>query len=306
MRNLSPPEHRWAASSVCWGFFQFLRNFYNFAGAGMKPSFAFLLVMLGAVMNGQLVYENVSLLYPYGPQQHDHKNPKLDDGTSKEISLTVPFTFYGKKHQTLYVNNNGVVSFGVRVKQYTPDPFPLADGRPFVAPYWADVDNVLGGDIFYRETTDPMLLARITKNINHYFPKIPFTAIWAFVATWDHVAYYGSTSKKGNTFQAALTTDTKTSFIILNYEDIQWTTGKASGGDAKTGLGGTPAHAGFNSGDQTNFYNIPGSQTEAIINITQTSNVNIPGRWVFQVDEFKVTGVPTEVPKVAGSNNCWL
>ncbi|KAF1561266.1 Alpha-tectorin, partial [Eudyptes schlegeli] len=248
----------------------------------------------------------VSLLYPYGPHQHDHKTPKLDDGTSKEISLAVPFTFYGKKHQTLYVNNNGVISFGVRVKQYTPDPFPLADGRPFVAPYWADVDNVLGGEIFYRETTDPVLLARITKNINQYFPKIPFTAIWAFVATWDHVAYYGSTSNKGNTFQATLTTDTKTSFIILNYEVIQWTTGKASDGDAETGLGGTPAHAGFNSGDETNFYNIPGSQTEAIINITQTSNVNVPGRWVFQVDDFKVTGVPTEVPKVAGSNNCWL
>ncbi|NXE29678.1 TECTA protein, partial [Ardeotis kori] len=203
----------------------------------------------------------------------------------------------------LQVNNNGVVSFDTEVKQYTPDPFPLADGRPFVAPYWGDVNNVLGGDVFYRETTDPTLLARITKNLNEYFPKIPFTAMWAFVATWDHVAYYGSTSKKGNTFQAALTTDTKMSFIILNYWDIQWTTGTASDGDPETGLGGTPAHAGFNSGDETNFYNIPGSQTEAIINITKTSNVNVPGRWVFQVDDFKV---PTEVPKAADSNNCWL
>ncbi|NXT88252.1 TECTA protein, partial [Anhinga rufa] len=247
-----------------------------------------------------------SLLYPYGLDQADHKNPKLDDGTSEKISLTVPFTFYGKKHQNLYVNNNGVISFDSRVKQYTPDPLPLADGRSFVAPYWGDVDNVRGGDIFYRETTDPALLARITKNINQYFPKIPYTAKWAFVATWDHVAYYGSTTNKGNTFQATLTTDTETSFIILNYWDIQWTTGTASGGDPETGLGGTPAHAGFNSGDETNFYNIPSSQTEAIINITKTSNVNVPGRWVFQVDNFKVTGVPTEVPKVANSNNCFL
>lgn len=49
---------------------------------------------------------------------------------------------------------------------------------------------------------------------------------------------------QGNTFQAALTTNTKTSFVILNYKDIQWTTGVASGGDPKTGLGGTPAHVG--------------------------------------------------------------
>ncbi|NXS47126.1 TECTA protein, partial [Balaeniceps rex] len=247
-----------------------------------------------------------SLLYPYGPGQHDHKNAKLDDGTSEKVSLAVPFTFYSKAYQALYVNNNGVISFDTQVSQYTPDPFPLADGRPFVAPYWADVDNVLGGDIFYRETTDPTLLARITKNINQYFPTISYTATWAFVATWDHVAYYGSTTNKGNTFQAALTTDTKMSFIILNYWDIQWTTGAASDGDAETGLGGTPAHAGFNSGDETNYYNIPGSQTAAIINITKTSNVNVPGRWVFQVDEFKVTGVTTEAPPVANSKNCWL
>ncbi|NXV81813.1 TECTA protein, partial [Atlantisia rogersi] len=209
----------------------------------------------------------------------------------------------------LQVNNNGVISFGVRVHQYTPEPFPLADGRPFVAPYWGDVDNVLGGEVYFRETTQPGLLARVTRDINRYFPSMPFTATWAFLATWDHVAYYGSTTSKGNTFQAVLTTDTRLSFIILNYWDIQWTTGAASDGDPETGLGGTPAHAGFNSGDATHYYNIPGSETPAILNVTQTSNVNVPGRWVFQVDDFKVTGVPTDPPeeeKGAQKNHCWL
>lgn len=96
----------------------------------------------------------------------------------------------------LQVNNNGVISFDESVRQYTPDPFPLVDGHPLVAPYWADVDNVLGGDIFYRQTTDPALLGDISKHITQYFPKKPFTATWALVATWDHVAYYGSTSEK--------------------------------------------------------------------------------------------------------------
>ncbi|KAM8985778.1 sushi, nidogen and EGF-like domain-containing protein 1 [Ara ararauna] len=272
----------------------------------MKAAFHVLLLLFGAVGRVQGAEDKASLLYPYGLEQQDQKNPKLDDGTSKKVTLTVPFTFYGQEHQTLYVNNNGVISFDTRVNQYTPDPFPLADGRPFVAPYWADVDNVLGGDVFYRQTTDPALLALITSDINQYFPTIPYTATWALVATWDHVAYYGSTTNKGNTFQAVLTTDTKRSFIILNYWDIQWTTGAASDGDPETGFGGTPAHAGFNSGDDSNYYNIPGSQTEAIINITKTSNVNVPGRWVFQVDDFKVTGVPIEAPKVSESNNCWL
>ncbi|XP_008940449.1 PREDICTED: sushi, nidogen and EGF-like domain-containing protein 1 [Merops nubicus] len=272
----------------------------------MKPFSLFLLLISGAVVDFQPVREKESLLYPYGLDQHDQKTPKLDDGTSGKISLTTPFTFYGKEHQSLYVREPGLISCDTRVSQYTPDPFPLADGSPFVTPFWADVNNVMGGDVFYRQTTDPALLARVTEDINRYFPEVPYAATWAFVATWDNVAYYGSESNKGNTFQAALTTNTETSFIILNYWDIQWTTGVASDGDAETGLGGTPAHAGFNSGDETNFYNIPGSQTEAIINITKTSNVNVPGRWVFQVNDLELIGAPTEAPKVANSNNCWL
>ncbi|NXD88979.1 TECTA protein, partial [Halcyon senegalensis] len=142
-----------------------------------------------------------ALLYPYGLGQGDRKTPKQDDGTSKKVTLTVPFTFYGREHRSLYVNNNGVISFGTRVNQYTPEPFPLANGRPFVAPFWADVNNVLGGDIFYREVTDPALLARVTRDINLYFPEVSYGATWAFVATWDHVAYYGSKSKKVKDFE---------------------------------------------------------------------------------------------------------
>ncbi|NXS80475.1 TECTA protein, partial [Erpornis zantholeuca] len=249
-------------------------------------------------------------LYPYGPHHGDETNPKLDDGTSREITLSVPFTFYGKSHGTAFVNNNGVISFDEPLRQYIPDPLPLADGLAFIAPFWADVDNVLGGNIFYRQTTNPVLLASISQDITKYFPKKPFTPTWALVATWDKVAYYGSTSKKGNTFQAVLTTDSEVSFVLLNYADIEWTTGAASDGDAETGLGGTPAHvdsppifqAGFNSGDDTNFYNIPGSQTDAVINITSTSNVKVPGVWVFRVDDFQGTGV--DLPQL--NNDCWL
>uniref|UniRef100_A0A452H9M6 NIDO domain-containing protein n=1 Tax=Gopherus agassizii TaxID=38772 RepID=A0A452H9M6_9SAUR len=266
----------------------------------MKTPIAFLLLLLRLVLPAPVKIAEDSLLYPYGPAQGDQQNPKADDGASPEIPISMTFIFYGKEHRSLYVNNNGVVSFGVSVSQYTPDPFPLADGRPFVAPYWGDVNNVLGGDVYYRETRDPELLRRLTRDINQYFPEIPFTATWAFVATWDRVAYYGSTSQKGNTFQAVLANDGKVTFIMLNYGTIQWTTGTASRGDANTGLGGTPAQAGFNSGDDKNFYNIPGSRTDAILHIGQTSNVGVQGRWVFQVNDFKVTGVPTE------SNDCWL
>ncbi|XP_072778356.1 sushi, nidogen and EGF-like domain-containing protein 1 isoform X2 [Taeniopygia guttata] len=74
-----------------------------------------------------------------------------------------------------------------------------------------DVDNMLGGDIFYHQTTDLALLEDISQHIIQSFPKSPFTPTWALMATWDHVAYYGSTSEK-----AVLTTDSKMFYIILN------------------------------------------------------------------------------------------
>ncbi|XP_054855760.1 sushi, nidogen and EGF-like domain-containing protein 1 [Eublepharis macularius] len=258
----------------------------------METFCAFLLLAAGSTLTSAQ-NPTGSLLYPYGTSQGDRKNDKIDDGSSAEISISVPFTFYTKPYHSLYVNNNGVVSFGVRVSQYTPNPFPLDGGSPFVAPYWADVDTRKGGDVFWRQSQDPSLLRRCTEDINRYFPRVPFTAVWAFVATWDRVAYYGSTSSKVNTFQAVLTTNRQISFIMLNYAGIQWTTGTASGGSASTGLGGTPAQAGFDSGDKINYYNIPSSRTPGIINIASTTNVGVPGKWVFQVDEF-VVPAPTE------------
>ena len=62
---------------------------------------------------------------------------------------------------------------------------------------------------------------------------------------------------------------------------IQWTTGDISGG--LDGLGGTEALAGINAGDHVNQSTVPGSHTSGIINITRTSNVGIPGVWMFQV-----------------------
>ncbi|NWY31076.1 SNED1 protein, partial [Pheucticus melanocephalus] len=233
---------------------------------------------------------------PMDQTRGDKTNPKLDDGTSEAIALSIPFTFYGKTHQTAFVNNNGVISFDEPVRQYTPDPFPLADGSPFVTPFWADVDNVEGGDIFYRQSTDPALLGDISQHITQYFPESPFTATWAFVATWDRVAYWGSKSDKVRPMNTSLT------FIIIILRTRSGTISPPPPPSPPTCAGVPPSPAGFNSGDDTNFYNIPGSQTDAIINITTTSNVKVPGRWVFRVDDFQAPDV--DPPQT--DNNCWL
>ena len=79
-------------------------------------------------------------------------------------------------------------------------------------------------------------------------------------------------------------TDGTVSYVKFLYADgeIQWTTGDASGG--VDGFGGTPAQVGFDAGDGERFFSVPGSQTNEIINIVSTSNINIPGVWTFRVN----------------------
>lgn len=66
-----------------------------------------------------------ALLYPYGLDKGDSKNPKLDDGTSKRVVLSVPFSFYGKEYETLYVRETELHTLrtSLHFPSSTPPPF---------------------------------------------------------------------------------------------------------------------------------------------------------------------------------------
>ena len=85
------------------------------------------------------------------------------------------------------------------------------------------------------------------------------------------------------------------SFVIFLYADdkIQWTTGKASNGT--DGLGGTPAQVGFDAGDGIRYFTVPGSRTDEIINVAETSNVGIPGMWIFRIDGQEVEAAGCQI-----------
>jgi len=67
---------------------------------------------------------------------------------------------------------------------------------------------------------------------------------------------------------------------------IEWTSGDNEGDG--NGLGGTPAQVGFNKGDGVNFAAIPASRMADIINIDSTSNVGIPGVWIFRISDEEI------------------
>ena len=62
-----------------------------------------------------------------------------------------------------------------------------------IAPFWADVDTRGTGDVWYHNSTDPLLLNRASIDIRNAFPAqaaAGFTATDMFIATWDGVGYF--------------------------------------------------------------------------------------------------------------------
>ena len=66
-----------------------------------------------------------------------------------------------------------------------------------IAPYWADVDLEGIGQVFFRETADPSLLARATSEISAVFNESQNVTITnLFIGTWEEVGYYMQNTDK--------------------------------------------------------------------------------------------------------------
>lgn len=187
---------------------------------------------------------------------------KNDDGSSAMLNLPFEIRLGNNLYDNFFVNNNGNITFESSLGSYTPEAFPIT-GQPMIAPYWADVDTRCPtcGDVYIASPTSDT------------------TTI-----TWNNVGYYPSSSEKTNTFQLVLRDRSDTGATgnfdaEFHYGNLEWTTGSASGG--VDGLGGIPAQAGYDEGDGQNWVQIPGSLTDNILNIQNTSNLPHPLQGVY-------------------------
>ena len=105
---------------------------------------------------------------------------------------------YSSNHDIFtQVNDNGVISLGSRYNVRTPLSLPLNGTNRIIAPYWADVDTRGTGQVFYRQTTDPNLLARANSEIRAAFPRSQNETIKnLLIATWYKVGYYNQNFDK--------------------------------------------------------------------------------------------------------------
>ena len=153
-----------------------------------------------------------------------------DGCTPTPISLPFPVTFYGNAYSTLYLNNNGNLTFGQPLGQYTPQSLNQID-LPMIAPFWADVDTRTGPTVTFGYG-----------NVDGHA---------AFGVNWLGVGCYDQNSGVTDSFQLLLIDRPDLGSgqwqIEFNYGPINWDSGQASGGDSNC-LGGTAARAGYTSG----------------------------------------------------------
>ncbi|XXX78176.1 DNRLRE domain-containing protein [Sorangium sp. So ce134] len=209
--------------------------------------------------------------------------PANDDGSSPAQGLPFEVNFFENRYNTVYVNNNGNVTFDGPLNTYTP--FPLeSTNSAIIAPFFADVDTRGAG-------SGVVHWGSVEKLTGDGRPA--FCAVWANYdfdsETAAGVGYYLGGTDRLNIFQLLLA-DAHTCYvdeppcttlvcdgsdpacpppmcdpaseacnpqslvfrakgdfdIIFNYDQIQWNAGTASGGVG--GLGGETARVGYAPG----------------------------------------------------------
>lgn len=180
--------------------------------------------------------ESVCLIEDPGSDSSYQALVANDDLASAAIKLPFSFNLFGDSFSTVYINNNGNISFLKANGTYSSTGFHNPNVN-MIAPFWADVDTRgrNSGLVYYK--VEPNRLSVI----------------------WDSVGYYNSKTDKLNTFKLIITDGTDPALGLGNnvafiYGDMQWTTGGASG--SETGFGGIPATVGLNkaSGENDCFF----------------------------------------------------
>jgi hypothetical protein len=214
-----------------------------------------------------------------GPSDDDYTGTGEDGMLLTNLLADIGFTinFFGTNETNLYVNNNGNVTFGGFLSDFTP--IPLAElGTNIIAPFWADVD---------------------TRGVDSSVVTYGWGAVHgrnAFGVNWVNVGYFDQASDKLDSFQLILEDRSDRDMgdfdAEFNYAQIEWDAGDVSGGI--DGLwtpdqGGCAARAGYATATGTAF-ELNGSATQG--GFLDTNHVTgliynnyistVPGRYVFQ------------------------
>ncbi|MDD5349199.1 MAG: autotransporter domain-containing protein [Chthoniobacteraceae bacterium] len=219
-----------------------------------------------------------------------------DDGSTALISLGFSIKFFGESKDSLYINNNGNVTFDAPLSAFTPFDLTTTN-KEILAPFFGDVDTRQGALVTYGTGT--------------------VDGHQAFGVNWPGVGYFSQAIDKVNIFQLVIIDRSDTGAgnwdFEFNYSQIDWETGDASGGT--DGLGGQSARAGFSlgTGIPGACLELPGSSFNgylldsgpSVTSLVQNSLYsNEAGQYVFSVRNGEVT-LPPPATWMGNVDNLW-
>jgi hypothetical protein len=161
-----------------------------------------------------------------------------DDCSSAEIGLGFTINFIGRIFSSVYVNNNGNVTFGAANSGSTPEVMHGYAGAPIIAPYYSDVDTRIAYTLQH-PNGPPTTSGKVTYGQGHYtgssglFNRLDYNDAKAFGVTWRDVPGWELNGRFFNTFQLLIIENEQTpnAFeIMFNIESIQWTTSAIANG----------------------------------------------------------------------------
>jgi len=169
-----------------------------------------------------------------------------NNAATPAIALPFHFCFYGQNYDSVYISNNGIVTFDQPIYRFidSGQSLPFGADTLMVAPFYANANTLNNsGLVYYKKTANYLIVI------------------------WDSVRYAGTDVDGWNTFQLIMTNGQDPILPAGNnvsfcYPVMQWSCSDSSGGFS--GYGGVPAIIGINKGDgvtyaQMGTYNKPGN-----------------------------------------------
>lgn len=256
--------------------------------------------------NPQLAIERQNLMYPYIIQD------VTDISSGKPIHdqpLQFRLPFFGFSYEYIWIQRDGYVSFNKGMQTYRfPLQLPVQPTDSFVqedpslmAPFFAMQDiapETPGAGVYFRiiNLADPMgyynpdyglLRDRLLLDFREgMIGASDFVPKYAMIVTWANMTMANRRTErrlKTNTYQTVIATDEIRTYVMFNYEQIEWITHL----DNYDGLKGAAAFVGFNAGNTTRSFEFkPYSQHQRVSLLPSGGfGNNIRGRYYFQVDE---------------------
>nr|XP_027194219.1 nidogen-2-like [Dermatophagoides pteronyssinus] len=241
----------------------------------IKTFIRFLILILISINSCRSI--TIDELYPFGESVDESLNKEAD--TFVEINLSIPIAYYQNLFPSIFVNDNGLVSFLKEIPIFYNAQFPLQ--YPFIAVLYSNVDIRNRGSVYYRETKESSLLDRSTNDVQRYFNDGKnFRTQSLFITTWDNVGRFEKLSDLGNTVQLVIASNGTDSYAFIMYPEdgIQWLTGH----DNIEYLQHAMTQVGFMS-NEGRYYIMPGSGTEQVKNFPRMSNINRRGIFAYHI-----------------------